>query len=73
MKDLLRLSTMFFIPLAVIFFFAMMAPSRTKETQLSKSVPVSNVNYEVQSLVKTYDLSECFASESFDTGVCCSY
>ena len=73
MKDLLKLSTMFFIAFSIVMFFAVLSPARTEKSQISKSVPVFNANYEVQSLVKTYDLTECFDTGSFDADVCCSY
>jgi len=73
MKNLLKASTMFFIPFSIVLFFAILAPANVEETQISKSVPVASVNYEVQSLVKNYELLECFDMVNFDTDVCCSY
>jgi hypothetical protein len=72
MKDTLKTAMILFIPISIVLFFAMVAPERIEKEHVSKSVPVTNVNYEVQSLVKTYELTECFEEESFDTNVCCS-
>lgn len=73
MKVILKASMMFFIPISIVLFFAMLSPTRIEKEQISKSVPVNNVNYEVQSLVKTYELTECFDKESYDAEVCCPY
>ena len=73
MKVILKASTMFFIPISIVLFFAMIAPTRIEKEQITKSVPVNNVNYEVQSLVKTYELTECFDKENSDEDVCCAY
>jgi len=72
MKDLFKLSTLLIIAFSIVVFFAVLAPARTEKSQTSKSVPVFNANYEVQSLVKTYELTECFDTGSFDD-VCCAH
>jgi hypothetical protein len=73
MKDLFKLSTLFIVAFSIVVFFAVLAPARTEKSQTSKSVPVFNANYEVQSLVKTYELTECFDTGSFDDDVCCAH
>ena len=73
MKDIFKVSSLLVFTLFIVMFFAVFAPSPTVKTQITNAVPVVNMNYEVQSLVKTYEIHECFDTGNTDSDVCCAY